>query len=122
MSEQSLSGLCYIYFFPSCMIETLEVLWQRGSRIGLREDEGVHDKREVIFANRLLLSIPVLLLFYLPFELALNGTDASHLVLLFMAVLLAPLLFNRWRWFAFSRYFRYIAAILFTTLAGLAVG
>jgi len=97
-------------------------IWQKVSRIGLREGEGVMNFREVIFLNRIMSITPVLMLFYMPLEIYLNGFATIHLLLMFMGFMMLPLLFNYFRWFAVARYYSFIIGICFIIGAGLTVG
>jgi serine phosphatase RsbU (regulator of sigma subunit) len=103
-------------------LNSINRFWKRASRIGLRDDEGVLGHREVIFMNRVLLIIPVLMVFYIPVELAINGTGAIHMVVIFIAGLMLPLLFNKYRLFGFSRYYCFLIGVFFITGASISVG
>jgi serine phosphatase RsbU (regulator of sigma subunit) len=97
-------------------------MWQKASRIGLREDEGILHHRDVVFLNRVLTIMPIVLTGYLPFEIMLNGFGAVHLVIIFMVGLMLPLVFNHYRLFVLARYYSFLVATVFILGAGLSVG
>ena len=100
----------------------INLLWNRVSRIGLHENEGVIKFRDVIFMNRLLSITPVIFLLYIPFEIYFNGVKLLPLVLIFMGLLMFPLYMNSRRYFTFSRYYSFFIGIFFIFFAGLSVG
>jgi serine phosphatase RsbU (regulator of sigma subunit) len=104
------------------MWSRINKFWFRCSRIGLLAHEGVADRREVVFLNRIMLVIPIVMLFYVPLEIMLNGTGALYMVFIFIVALTLPLVFNHYRLFSLARYYSFIVGILFILGAGLTVG
>jgi serine phosphatase RsbU (regulator of sigma subunit) len=96
--------------------------WVKVSRIGLREDEGLHNFREVIFLNRLLAILPLVFVFYIPLEIYFNGVSMIYIVLMMLVLYTLPLLMHKYRWFNLARYWTFFTGSLTTMCAGLLVG
>lgn len=96
--------------------------WNRVSRIGLREDEGVLDYREVIFLNRILALIPFIMILYIPLEIYFNGVSMLYLVLLMIVFFLVPFPLHYYRLFKIARYYLLFVANIFIIAAGIMVG
>lgn len=104
------------------MIQFIQDRWQQISRLGLHEDEGVVDRRDVILLNRVLAIMPVLLLLYLPFELYFNGTSVVSVTFVMISLFLVGLYFNKKRWFKLSKAYIFVIGILMIMFAALFVG
>lgn len=96
--------------------------WLKVSRIGLREDEGLHNAREIIFLNRLLAILPIVVVFYIPIEIYFNGLSMVHLSLLMLLFYTLPLLMHKLRWFNLAKYWTFFTGSLTIVFAGLMVG
>jgi len=105
-----------------CMKSRINSVWNRVSRIGLIEGEGVHDRREVIFLNRMLALLPVIFLCYLPFEIYFNGTSMLPVVGLMNFLFLIPLILHHYRYFRFAHYYLFFIGNIMITGAGLLIG
>ncbi|MCE3280627.1 MAG: protein serine/threonine phosphatase [Bacteroidetes bacterium] len=97
-------------------------LWNKISRIGLRDEEDVMQFREVILLNRILVVMMGVMCFYIPVEVYLNGSGLVHLVVLMMVLLTLTLVFHYFRFFRFARYYVYLTGTIFVTCMGLVVG
>jgi serine phosphatase RsbU (regulator of sigma subunit) len=100
----------------------LTVLWNRLSRNGLREDEGILDHREVIFLNKILIVAPLIILFFIPIEVFLNGFDVVPVELLFLVMMIIPSIMQRYRLFLLARLWCIFISHLFIVAAGVSVG
>lgn len=96
--------------------------WNKVSRIGLREDESVIEFREVILLNRLMALMVIIMGFYIPVEIILNGWDLLPLVLIMIVFELFTLVFHHYRLFRFAKYYLYFFTTAFVAVAGLLVG
>jgi hypothetical protein len=99
-----------------------DILWNRISRIGLRDNEDVMQFREVILLNRILVVMLGVMCFYIPIEVYLNGSGLVHLVILMIVLLMLTLVFHYFRLFTLARYYVYLTGVLFVTGMGLVVG
>lgn len=97
-------------------------LWNKISRIGLRDEEDVMHFREVILLNRILFVMLGVMCFYIPVEIYLNGSGLVHLVVLMIVLLMLTLVFHYFRLFTFARYYVYLTGVSFVTFMGLVVG
>ncbi|MBP7809504.1 MAG: SpoIIE family protein phosphatase [Bacteroidia bacterium] len=104
------------------MKETCGVFWNKISRIGLREGEDALLFREVILLNRLLIVMFIVMLFYIPFEIAINGFKMVPAVLIMIAIAMFTLVFHHFRLFRLGHYYLYIFTSLFIVVMGLIVG
>lgn len=104
------------------MIQFIQDRWHKISRLGLYDDEGVIDRRDVILLNRVLAIMPVLLLLYLPFELYFNGTSVVSVTFVMISLFLVGLYFNKKRWFKLSKAYIFVIGILMIMFAALFVG
>lgn len=103
-------------------MEKISLIWNRLSRNGLREDEGVMQYREVIFLNKILIISPLVILFQIPFEIALNGFKALPLDLMFLALMFIPLILQRYRYFWIAKLYCVLVSHIFIVIAGAMVG
>lgn len=99
-----------------------EILWNKISRIGLREGEDIVQFREVILMNRVLTIMLLVLCIYTPLEIFLNGLALVPFVLIMIILSSASLIFHHFRFFKTARYYLYIVGITFITSMGLVVG
>jgi serine phosphatase RsbU (regulator of sigma subunit) len=104
------------------MKEKLSITWNRISRVGLRDEEGVLEFREVIFLNRVLALIPMVMLFYIPLELYFNGTAMIHVVFIMIFFFLIPFPLHYYRLFKVAKYYLLFVGNIFIISAGLMVG
>lgn len=96
--------------------------WARISRIGLHEHESVVEFREVILLNRLMALMVIIMAFYIPVEIILNGWDLLPLVLIMIVFELLTLVFHHYRLFRIAKYYLYFFTTGFVVVAGLLVG
>lgn len=104
------------------MKNKINIFWNKISRIGLREGEDVMQFREVILLNRILVLMLLVLCFYLPLEILLNGLALIPFVLIIMFLSALSMVFHHFRFFKTARYFLFIVGILFVASMGIAVG
>ncbi|HEX8516132.1 MAG TPA: SpoIIE family protein phosphatase [Bacteroidia bacterium] len=97
-------------------------LWNKISRIGLLEGEDVMKFREVILMNRILTLMLLVLCFYVPVEILLNGLSLVPMVLLLMFLCSLSMVLHHFRLFTFARYYLYFVGVIFIVLMGLVVG
>ncbi len=97
-------------------------LWNKLSRNGLRDNEGIMQFREVVFLNKILIISPLIIIFQIPFEIALNGFNVLPLDLLFLALMIIPIIFQRYRYFWFTKLYCVIISHTFIVIAGTLVG
>lgn len=97
-------------------------VWTKVSRVGLRENEGVVDHREVILLNKLLAILPVIMLFYIPLEIYFNGYSMLYVVGLMIVFFLVPFPLHHYRLFKVAHYYSFLFANVFISSAGLLVG
>lgn len=97
-------------------------LWNKISRTGLREEEGILDFREVILLNRLLAVLPLIMIVYIPLEIYFNGTSMLHMVFLMIILFLIPLPLHHYRLFRIAHYYIFLIGNIMITCAGLMVG
>jgi serine phosphatase RsbU (regulator of sigma subunit) len=103
-------------------LSKIKNIWVKLSRIGLKEEEGILEFREVILLNKVLIVSPVILFIFMPIEIILNGFAVVPLELAFLGVLLFPLLLQKYRLFWAARLYILIASHGFMTVAGILVG
>lgn len=96
--------------------------WNKISRIGLNKDEGVHTNRQVIFLNRMLALLPVILAFYIPVEIYFNGAATIHVIVIMALLFLVPLPLHHFRLFRLAHYYIFLIGNLAITYAGILVG
>lgn len=104
------------------MKEKCSIFWNKISRIGLREGEDALLFREVILLNRLLIVMFVVMLFYIPVEVAINGFMMLPAVLIMITIAMLTLVFHHFRLFRLGHYYLYFFASLFIVVMGLIVG
>jgi serine phosphatase RsbU (regulator of sigma subunit) len=104
------------------MSEQFQNLWNRISRIGLRDGEGVLDFREVIFLNRILALTPIVMICYIPLEIYFNGVTMLPMVFIMIFMFMLPLPLHHFRLFRLASYYIFIVGNLLITQAGLLVG
>ena len=104
------------------MKQHIDHIWNTVSRIGLREGEGIMQFRDVILLNRLMLLMVIVMIFYLPIEIGLNGFALVPYVIGMIALFLVSLIFHHYRKFILARYYLYIIAMLFIGAMGVMVG
>lgn len=104
------------------MKERIASIWNNISRIGLREGEDVLNSREIILLNRLMALMFIVMVFYVPFEVAIFGWSMIPIVVLMVGSFMVTLVFHHFRLFMFARYYLYTVAALFIVLMGLSVG
>jgi len=97
-------------------------IWEKLSRNGLREDEGIMQFREVIFLNKILIISPLIIIFQIPIEIALNGFKVLPLDLLFLLLMLIPIFLQRFRYFWIAKLYCVIISHIFIVIAGTLVG
>ncbi|MCD6018932.1 MAG: protein serine/threonine phosphatase [Bacteroidetes bacterium] len=97
-------------------------IWEGLSRNGLREEEGIMQFREVIFLNKILIISPLIIIFQIPIEIALNGFKALSLDLMFLALMLIPIFLQRFRYFWIAKLYCVIISHTFIVIAGTMVG
>ncbi len=104
------------------MKETCSIIWNKVSRIGLREGEDALQFREVILLNRLILIMLLVMFVYLPVEWAVNGWQMIPASISLDGLIMLTLVFHHYRLFAVGHFYLYIVSNLFMILMGLAVG
>jgi serine phosphatase RsbU (regulator of sigma subunit) len=104
------------------MKDKIDKLWNRISRIGLREGEDIMQFREVILMNRILTLMLLVMCFYVPVEIYLNGVTLVPMVLMLMFLCSLSLVLHYFRFFNIARYYLYIVGVVFIISMGLAVG
>lgn len=97
-------------------------MWNKISRIGLRQGEDIMQFREVILMNRILTIMLMVLCFYVPIEIFINGLALVPFVLIMMVLSALSMVFHYFRFFRTARYYLFIVGTLFITSMGLAVG
>jgi serine phosphatase RsbU (regulator of sigma subunit) len=97
-------------------------VWTKVSRVGLREDEGVVDHREVILLNKLLALLPIVMLCYIPLEIYFNGFSMLYVVGLMIFLFMLPFPLHYYRLFRLSHYYIFLIANIMISGAGLMVG
>lgn len=100
----------------------ITLIWNKISRIGLNKDEGVHTNRQVIFLNRMLALLPVILAFYIPVEIFFNGAATIHVIVIMALLFLVPLPLHHFRLFRLAHYYIFLIGNLAITYAGILVG
>jgi serine phosphatase RsbU (regulator of sigma subunit) len=101
---------------------SLQDLWLKLSRNGLRDDEGVFGHREVMFLNKILSVSPIVMLLLIPIEIAVNGFKLVPLELIFIAMMLFCFLLQRYRLFWMAKFFAVVLSQFFILTAGIMVG
>jgi serine phosphatase RsbU (regulator of sigma subunit) len=97
-------------------------LWNKISRIGLREGEDITQFREVILMNRVLNIMLLVLIIYVPLEIFLNGTELVPYVVIMIVLSALSMVFHHYRFFKTARYYLFTVGTLFITSMGLVVG
>lgn len=110
------------YFIFEYVKERINSVYYKVSRIGLLPHEGVKEQREVVFLNRFLGVMPLIMAIYIPLEIFFNGTNMLPVVSLMIVLFLLPLLLHHFRWFSLARTFIFLIANIMLTAAGLMVG
>lgn len=100
----------------------IKKIWDKLSRNGLKEDEGVFGHREVIFLNKILIISPIIVALIIPIEIILNGFELVPLELIFIVLLIIPSIIQRYRFFWFARLYCIIIGNSFVVMAGTLVG
>jgi hypothetical protein len=96
--------------------------WGSISRIGLREGEDVLGFREVIFLNRMLVILPIILILYVPLEIYFNGTKMLLIVGIMTVLFLLPLLLHHYRLFSIAHYYLILIGLCVISFAGVLAG
>jgi serine phosphatase RsbU (regulator of sigma subunit) len=96
--------------------------WNRISRIGLRDGEDALLYREVILLNRLIVLMFIIMVLYIPVEVAVNGWQMIPASVSLNLLVVITLLFHNWRLFRFAHFYLYIVGNLFIILMGPFVG
>lgn len=104
------------------MKENCKAIWNKFSRIGLREGEDALLFREVILLNRLILILFLVMLAYLPIEVSINGWQMIPATLTLLVLILITWVFHHFRLFTIGHFYLYIVSNLFMIIVGLAVG
>jgi serine phosphatase RsbU (regulator of sigma subunit) len=99
-----------------------EIIWNKISRIGLREGEDVMQFREVIFLNRILVLMVLVVFVYIPIEIYFNGLLLIPAVLLLIFLCLLSLAFHHFRFFRAARYYLYFTGSAFIVVMGILAG
>ncbi len=100
----------------------LKQIWEKLSRNGLRDDEGVFGHREVILLNKILIVSPIIIALIIPVELYVNGVELLPLELFFILLMLLPFFLQRYRLFYLARLISFLAGNGFIIVAGTLVG
>ncbi|MDQ3191009.1 MAG: SpoIIE family protein phosphatase [Bacteroidota bacterium] len=104
------------------MVNTINQIWNKLSLIGLRKGEGVLEFREVIFLNRMLILLPLVMFFYIPVEIYFNGFSMLPMVVGMILLLMISIPLHYFRLFRISKYYLFLIANLMLANAGLSVG
>ncbi len=104
------------------MLKKITFLWNKISRLGLRENEGVQNFREVIFLNRMLALLPLIIIAYIPLEIYLNGYSAIYVVLLMLICFMVPFPLHYFRLFRTAKYYMFLIGNILIIGAGLIAG
>ena len=104
------------------MKNKIDILWNKISRIGLREGEDIMQFREVILMNRILTLMLLVMCFYLPLEIYLNGFKLAPFGLIMMVLSGLSMVFHHFRFFKTARYYLFAVGIVFIISMGLCVG
>lgn len=100
----------------------IDIIWNKISRIGLREGEDVMHFREVILMNRILVLMLLVMCLYVPLEILVNGVKMIPMVLMLMLLCSFSLIFHHFRFFKTARYYLFLVGVFFIISMGLAVG
>jgi serine phosphatase RsbU (regulator of sigma subunit) len=104
------------------MTDNLTNFWNRISRVGLREGEDALLFREVIMLNRIIVIMFLVMMFYIPLEIAVNGWQMIPASLSLLGLVVLTLLFHHYRLFRTGHFYLYIVGNLFIILIGPFVG
>jgi hypothetical protein len=96
-------------------------LWYRISYLGVPAEKR-HELREIILCNRIILISLILVFFFIPVEIVLNGYKLVPIELLCGGLFAFPLLFNHLRYHTFSKYYTVVFSTLLVALMTLVVG
>jgi len=97
------------------MIEYIKKSWKKISCNGLSEftlHEALEQFREIVLINRLISSVLIIMIFYLPLELIFNGFVFIPYILIELGILALTLFFISKKWFTFSKVYFFFACVL----------
>lgn len=103
-------------------MEKITQIWNKLSRNGLRENEGIMQFREVIFLNKIMIISPLIIIIQIPIEVALNGVEVLPLDLTFLILLSIPFALQHFRYFWLAKLYSALVGNIFVVTAGIMVG
>jgi hypothetical protein len=104
------------------MKEKCSIFWNKISRIGLREGEDALLFREVILLNRLVAVMFVVMMLYIPVEVAVNGWQMIPASVSLISLVVLTLVFHHYRRFRLGHFYLYVMGNAFIVIIGPVVG
>lgn len=104
------------------MKEKCALIWNKISRIGIREGEDALLFRDVILMNRILTVMFVVMVAYIPVEIILNGWMMVPAVIGMVALMMLTLVFHHYKLFRFSNIYIYLMGTMYVVIMGVVVG